>query len=84
MIDESGTTRGAPAGRRSVADSRPPGSPAVTDGPLMLGALSKAGVPVPPAALIGVPLTVDLMAGMLQRGRRRRVTPNNEVEVVPA
>ncbi len=47
-----------------------------------LGVLSKAGVAVPPAALIGVPLTVGLLAWQLQRARRP-VTPN-EVEVVPA
>jgi uncharacterized membrane protein YfcA len=49
-----------------------------------LGVLSKAGVAVPPAALIGVPLTVGLGAWALERGRRaRRISPN-DVEVVPA
>ncbi|MEA2136970.1 MAG: uncharacterized protein QOG56_120 [Solirubrobacteraceae bacterium] len=49
-----------------------------------LGVLSKAGVAVSPAALIGVPLTVGLGAWALERGRRaRRISPN-DVEVVPA
>ena len=46
-----------------------------------LGVLSKAGVAVPPAALIGVPIAVGTFAWLLARGRR--VTPN-DVEVVPA
>jgi len=43
-----------------------------------LGVLSKAGVAVPPAALVGVPLSVGLLAWRLQRGRHA------EVEAVPA
>jgi uncharacterized membrane protein YfcA len=49
-----------------------------------LGVLSKAGVTVPPAALVGVPLSVGVSAWVLERGRRaRRISPN-DVEVVPA
>jgi len=47
-----------------------------------LGVLSKAGVAVPPAALVGLPLTCGVFAWQLQRGRRRR-TPT-EAEAVPA
>jgi uncharacterized membrane protein YfcA len=46
-----------------------------------LGVLSKAGVDVPPAALVGVPIAVGTLAYMLSRGRR--VSPT-DVEVVPA
>jgi uncharacterized membrane protein YfcA len=46
-----------------------------------LGVLSKAGVAVPPTALVGVPVAVGTMAWLLQRGRR---VPSTEVEVVPA
>jgi hypothetical protein len=46
--------------------------------------LSKAGVAVPPTALIGVPLTVGLFAYLLERARRARRLSPNDVEVVPA
>jgi uncharacterized membrane protein YfcA len=46
-----------------------------------LGVLSKAGVAVPPLALVGAPIAVGLFAWQLQRGRR--VSPG-DVEVVPA
>jgi uncharacterized protein len=46
-----------------------------------LGVLSKAGVAVPPAALLGVPVAVGMFAWLLARGRR---VPATEVEVVPA
>jgi uncharacterized membrane protein YfcA len=49
-----------------------------------LGVLSKAGVAVPAAALIGVPLTVGLFAYLLERARRARRLSLNDVEVVPA
>ncbi len=45
-----------------------------------LGVLSKAGVAVPPAALIGVPLTVGLAAWLIQRSRS--ATP--ELKAAPA
>jgi uncharacterized membrane protein YfcA len=48
-----------------------------------LGVLSKAGVAVPPAALVGVPVTVGAFAWLLARERGRRVSPT-EVEAVPA
>jgi uncharacterized membrane protein YfcA len=48
-----------------------------------LGVLSKAGVDVPPAVLVGVPVAVGIGAWQLQRARDRRVNPT-EVEVVPA
>ena len=47
-----------------------------------LGVLKKAGVDVPPAALIGVPLAVGVLAWLLARGRR--AVPDHDVEVVPA
>jgi uncharacterized membrane protein YfcA len=47
-----------------------------------LGVLSKAGVAVPPLALVGVPLAVGLVAWLIQRARP---APRElEVEVVPA
>jgi len=49
-----------------------------------LGVLSKAGVDVPPAALIGVPLAVGLFAYALERGRRLRRVSSHEAEVVAA
>jgi len=49
-----------------------------------LGVLKKAGVDVPPAALVGVPLMVGVLAWQLQRGRRRATPTPNDVEVVPA
>jgi len=50
-----------------------------------LGVLSKAGLDVPPAMLVGVPTGVGIAAWLLQRERRRRATPTpTEVEVVPA
>jgi uncharacterized membrane protein YfcA len=48
-----------------------------------LGVLSKAGVAVPPVALVGVPVAVGLFAWLLTRERGRRVSPT-EVEAVPA
>jgi len=48
-----------------------------------LGVLSKAGLDVPPAALVGVPVAVGIGSWLLQRGRGRRAIPT-EVEVVPA
>jgi uncharacterized membrane protein YfcA len=48
-----------------------------------LGVLSKAGMDVPPAVLVGVPVGVGTLSWLLQRERRRRTTPT-EVEVVPA
>jgi uncharacterized membrane protein YfcA len=47
-----------------------------------LGVLTKAGVAVPPAALVGVPLAVGLGAYMLLR--TRAASPPPEPEVVPA
>jgi len=47
-----------------------------------LGVLTKAGVDVPPAALIGVPITVGLVAYVLLR--TRVASPPPEVEAVPA
>jgi hypothetical protein len=47
-----------------------------------LGVLTKAGVDVPPAALIGVPITVGLTAYVLLR--TRVASPPPEVEAVPA
>jgi uncharacterized membrane protein YfcA len=47
-----------------------------------LGVLSKAGVAVPPLALVGVPLAVGLVAWLIQRARP--VRPELEIEVVPA
>jgi uncharacterized membrane protein YfcA len=49
-----------------------------------LGVLSKAGVAVPPVALVGVPVAVGLGAWLLHRERGRRVSPTTEVEAVPA
>ena len=49
-----------------------------------LGVMSKAGVDVPPAVLIGLPLTVGLIAFLLERARRARRLSPNDVEVVPA
>jgi uncharacterized membrane protein YfcA len=46
-----------------------------------LGVLKKAGVDVPPLALVGVPIAVGTFAWLLSRGRR---VPSNDVEVVPA
>jgi uncharacterized membrane protein YfcA len=46
-----------------------------------LGVMKKAGVDVPPEALVGVPVAVGLFAWLLARGRR---VPSNDVEVVPA
>jgi uncharacterized membrane protein YfcA len=46
-----------------------------------LGVLSKAGVAVPPAALLGVPVAVGMFAWLLVRGRR---VPATDVEVVTA
>jgi uncharacterized membrane protein YfcA len=46
-----------------------------------LGVMKKAGVDVPPEALVGVPVAVGLVAWLLARGRR---VPSNDVEVVPA
>ena len=46
-----------------------------------LGVLSKAGVAVPPAALVGVPLAVGLGAWLIQRSRPPRAP---ELEVAPA
>ena len=37
-----------------------------------MGVLKKAGVEVPPGALVGLPLAVGLLAWQLQRGRRQR------------
>jgi uncharacterized membrane protein YfcA len=49
-----------------------------------IGVLKKAGVDVPPAVLVGVPVAVGVFAWQLQLQRgRRRVTPT-DVEVVPA
>ena len=48
-----------------------------------LGVLSKAGLDVPPAMLVGVPTAVGTFAWLLQRERARRAAPT-EVEVVPA
>jgi uncharacterized membrane protein YfcA len=48
-----------------------------------LGVLSKAGVAVPAAALVGVPVAVGLFAWLLTRERGRRVT-RTEPEAVPA
>ena len=48
-----------------------------------LGVLSKAGLDVPPAALVCVPTAVGISAWMLQRERARRAPPT-EAEVVPA
>ena len=49
-----------------------------------LGVLTKAGVDVPPAALVGVPLAVGVVRlAAAARARARRVTPT-DVEVVPA
>jgi hypothetical protein len=48
-----------------------------------LGVLSKAGVAVPPAALIGVPLTAGLAAYATSRTRRVRPAAT-EVEAAPA
>ncbi|MEJ7797036.1 MAG: sulfite exporter TauE/SafE family protein [Solirubrobacteraceae bacterium] len=45
-----------------------------------LGVLSKGGLHVPPAALIGVPLAVGVVAWLLSRGRR---VPPAEVDAVP-
>jgi hypothetical protein len=45
-----------------------------------LGVLSKAGVHVPPTALVGVPLGVGIVAWLIQRARPR--TP--ELEAAPA
>jgi uncharacterized protein len=47
-----------------------------------LGVLTKAGVDVPPAALVGVPVTVGLVAYVLLRVRV--ASPPPEVEAVPA
>jgi uncharacterized membrane protein YfcA len=47
-----------------------------------LGVLTKAGVEVPPAVLIGLPLLVGLGAFMLLR--TRAMTPPSDVEAVPA
>jgi uncharacterized membrane protein YfcA len=47
-----------------------------------LGVLTKAGVDVPPAALVGVPTTVGLVAYVLLR--TRVASPPPEVEAVPA
>jgi len=47
-----------------------------------LGVLTKAGVDVPPAALVGVPITVGLVAYVLLR--TRVASPPPEVEAVPA
>jgi len=47
-----------------------------------LGVLTKAGVGVPPAALVGVPITVGLVAYVLLR--TRVASPPAEVEAVPA
>jgi uncharacterized membrane protein YfcA len=47
-----------------------------------LGVLTKAGVGVPPAALVGVPLAVGLVAYVLLR--TRAASPPPEPEVVPA
>jgi uncharacterized membrane protein YfcA len=49
-----------------------------------LGVLTKAGVDVPPAALVGVPITVGLAAYVLLRARVASPPPAPEVEVVPA
>jgi uncharacterized membrane protein YfcA len=49
-----------------------------------LGVLTKAGVDVPPAALVGVPITVGLAAYVLLRARLASPPPAPEVEVVPA
>jgi uncharacterized membrane protein YfcA len=48
-----------------------------------LGVMSKAGLDVPPAALVGVPVAVGIGSWLLERGRGRRAIPT-EVEVVPA
>jgi uncharacterized membrane protein YfcA len=45
-----------------------------------LGVLSKAGVDVPPAALVGVPVAVGIVAWFIQRARPRPP----ELEVAPA
>ncbi|HUR87334.1 MAG TPA: sulfite exporter TauE/SafE family protein [Solirubrobacteraceae bacterium] len=45
-----------------------------------LGVMSKAGAPVPPAALVGVPLTVGFIAWLIQRAR----PVPRELEVAPA
>ena len=42
-----------------------------------LGVLKKAGVDVPPAALVGLPVLVGAGAWRLQRGRRARVAPDD-------
>jgi uncharacterized protein len=49
-----------------------------------LGVLTKAGADVPPAALLGVPITVGLVAYVLLRARVASPPPAPEVEVVPA
>ncbi len=49
-----------------------------------LGVLKKAGLDVPPTVLIGLPVTVGVGAWLLMRERHRRVSPTNDVEVVPA
>ncbi len=49
-----------------------------------LGVLKKAGVDVPPAVLVGLPVLVGAGAWRLQRGRRDRVPTSTEVEAVPA
>ena len=46
-----------------------------------LGVLKKAGVEVPAAALVGVPIVVGTFAWLLARARR---VPPTDVEVVPA
>jgi uncharacterized membrane protein YfcA len=48
-----------------------------------LGVLSKAGVAVPAAALVGVPCAVGLAAYLVQRSRRP-IQPQAEAEAVPA
>jgi uncharacterized protein len=50
-----------------------------------LGVLKKAGVDVPPAVLIGLPVLIGTAAWRLQRGRRGRVVAaTTEVGAVPA